>query len=292
MPDIIRYRGTKKSRAKFRVPNTPLNGRITGARVFDARFFKLSDFKAIRALVPGATINDVALAVVSGGMRRYLLAKGQLPQESLVTSVPISIRSAESGSVTEGNELIGQNVLLKTDVEDPVERLQALCDVMNEAKAYVNAVGAKHLSDVSTAMPGFMTGLLARAMTTVAEMSGQSLMANTVVTNVPGVQVPLYMDGAQAVMMCGCGPLVFTMGTIHIIGSYCGQICINITAARDLLPDPGFYADCLKDSFNEYREITVSPARGKKAARKETAPKKRAATRKRAAPGKKAALDR
>lgn len=280
MPNMIKFSGTRKSRSKLRVPNTPLNGRITGPRVFDARFFALDEFKEIRSLVPGATVNDVALAVISGAMRRYLGAKGQLPGESLVASVPISVRSEGSAQASEGNELIGQNVLLKTDIEDPVQRLQALCEVMGETKAYVNAVGAKQLSELFEAVPGSMMGLLARAMSTVAETSGQTIVANTVVTNVPGVPVPLYMNGAKAVKMCGCGPLAFTMGTIHIVGSYCGQICVNITAARDLLPDPDFYAECIEESFKEYRALVAAAASGKKPTKKKPTKQKAAARKK------------
>jgi len=194
----------------------------------------------------------------------------------------------ESGSQSEGNEIVGQNVPLCTHIADPVERLQALCDVMRDAKVYVNAVGAKQLAEISSAVPGYMTGLLARALTTVSEMAGQSMIANTVVTNVPGVQVPLYMSGARAVLMCGSGPLVATIGTIHIIGSYCGNICINITAARDLMPDPQFYSECIDASFNEYigavrKSGVASAGKDSKAASMRGAVRKKAAARKRVA---------
>ena len=37
---------------------------------------KLSDFKAVRA-AHGGTINDVILAVVAGGLRAWLLSRGE-----------------------------------------------------------------------------------------------------------------------------------------------------------------------------------------------------------------------
>src|SRR5690606_6835399 len=205
MPGLIT--NSKKIKVPFRVPKPPLTGQLTGARVYDARFFDLGDFKTMRQLMPGSTINDLALSIVSGALRHYLQARKSLPKEALIASAPISIRSADSTSQNEGNELIIQNIPIYSNIADPEKRLTAICEAMRDTKEYVNAVGAKKLSEVSTAIPGRVGGLMANAMNLVAEMSGETMMCNTVITNVPGVQVPLYMTGAKAVMMCGGGPL-------------------------------------------------------------------------------------
>jgi WS/DGAT/MGAT family acyltransferase len=258
-PGLISNRDMRKSKPSFRVPNTPLNGEITAPRVYDARRYALSDFKAMRQLVPGATINDLALAVVGGGMRKYLEAKNALPKGSLIASVPISIRTkAEAEATTEGNELAIQNVPLCSEVADPVARLQAICEVMRDTKAYVEAVGARKLADISTAIPGRVAGLLAHSLTTVGRLAGETLMANTVVTNVPGVQVPLYLCGARCVFSGGGGPLNGHIGVIHLVGSYCGEITLNYMAARDLLPDPDFYSQCMDEAFGEYMQAVAT----------------------------------
>jgi diacylglycerol O-acyltransferase / wax synthase len=257
-PGLISNRDMRKSKPSFRVPTTPLNGEITAPRVYDARLYPLNDFKAIRQLVPGSTINDIALAVVSGGMRKYLQAENALPKDSLITSVPISIRARdEAEAKTEGNELVIQNVPLCSEVADPTARLQAICEVMKDAKAYVEAVGAKKLADISTAIPGRVAGLLAHSLTAVGHLAGETLMANTVVTNVPGVQVPLYLCGAKCIFSGGGGPLNGQIGIIHLVGSYCGQISLNYMACRDLLPDPEFYSQCLDESFEEYMQAVA-----------------------------------
>ena len=76
-------------------------------------------------------------------------------------------------------------------------------------------------------------------------------MMNTVVTNVPGPQVPLYSGGARLVRMLGLGPVSDGMGLIHPIVSYCGQLAISFTACREMLPDPAFYTQCIQESFDE-----------------------------------------
>jgi hypothetical protein len=80
-------------------------------------------------------------------------------------------------------------------------------------------------------------------------------MINTVVTNVPGPQIPLFSGGARLVRMTGLGPVADGMGLIHPIVSYCGELCISFTACREMLPDPAFYASCLHESFDELAQV-------------------------------------
>ena len=94
-------------------PSTRFNGSATPHRVFDARFHDLADFKRIKACVPEATINDVALAYVGGALRHYLDGHGELPEETLVAACPVSIRSSDE-SGTGGNRLFGRLQALGT----------------------------------------------------------------------------------------------------------------------------------------------------------------------------------
>ena len=75
--------------------------------------------------MPGATINDAMLTIVAGGLRKYLESKGELPQQSLVSGCPIDVSSPEERAA--GGNMVGfMNVALRTDISDPLERLQAV----------------------------------------------------------------------------------------------------------------------------------------------------------------------
>jgi len=74
-------------------PMTRFNTEVSPHRVFETRRFALQDFKAIRALVPDASVNDVVLAVCAGGLRNYLAMQDELPEESLVAAAPIAVHS-------------------------------------------------------------------------------------------------------------------------------------------------------------------------------------------------------
>jgi WS/DGAT/MGAT family acyltransferase len=81
-----------KGKQKYRVPNTRFNSSASPHKMFDATAFPLDDLKAVRAVVPGSTVNDVVLAVCGGALRRYLAHHNELPDDSLVAWVPINAR--------------------------------------------------------------------------------------------------------------------------------------------------------------------------------------------------------
>ena len=85
---------TRDRKPKTGVPVTVLNpGRVTPNRSVGGRFFELDDFRAIRETCKGATVNDVALTVIAGGLRYYLEARESLPDVALVAGCPINIGS-------------------------------------------------------------------------------------------------------------------------------------------------------------------------------------------------------
>ena len=77
---------------------------------------------------------------------------------------------------------------------------------------------------------------------------------NTVVTNIPGPRVPLYLAGAQLVTMFGFGMIHDGMGLMHVVNSYLDDLVVSITSDREMMPDPAFYAECLTNSFTAFAQ--------------------------------------
>ena len=115
----------------------------------------------------------------------------------------------------------------------------------------MNAVGAKELASLSTVMPGQILAYMAKTALSVSQKMGRDLLCNTIVTNVPGAQVPLYFTGAKAVKMFGGGPILLNISLTHVISSYCGEMAVNVTACRKIMPDPAFYSECIRESYQE-----------------------------------------
>ena len=239
------------------VPRTRFNKTISPHRVVEGRTFSLQDVRDIRKRVPGATVNDVILTVCSGAMRKYLTFHKELPEESLVAMAPISVRS-ESEEGTAGNRISAMSVTLYSDEIDPLERLRKMHRGTQASKATAEAVGAQTMTDITQFMPGALAGLAARLYTRLGLANAVKPFLNTVITNVPGPQIPIFFTGARLVGLYGMGPVMDGMGIIHPVFSFSGRISISVTACRDAMPDPGFYAKCIQASFDELLDAATS----------------------------------
>lgn len=272
---------------RFRAANervrTRFNGRISGHRSIDARFFSLSDIKTIKDLVPGATVNDVVLTIVAGALRHYLLARGELPTTSLVAGAPINIRT-ETEHDGGGNLVSMMTLSIYTDIADPLERLHQVHDECISSKEYSSAIGARTLTDLTQSIPPRVAALGFRAASQTMLLTGASSPINTIISNVPGPQVSLYLCGAKLVRSAACGPVADHMGLFHAVLSYEGGISVTITACRDMLPDPAFYAECIQSSFEELRKAAVTLGSMRRRAMAGTAGKKTSRRRRRIDP--------
>lgn len=229
-------------------PPTVLNGPISARRIFDDARCSLDDLKKVRLAVPGATINDVCLTVVAQGMRHYLQAKNSLPEESLVTVVPISTRTPEQVDAT-GNQIAITRVSMRTDIVDPLQRLQAIAAQTGKKKAMQDGVVMSVLLRVVHKLPGTLIGAATRVIPLVVAKANS--FSNTMVTNVPGPMKPIYMLGAQAVHMFGSPPLMDGGGVLHSVGSYNGQFMFSFIACREMMPDADFYRECLERGIRD-----------------------------------------
>jgi hypothetical protein len=155
-------------------------------------------------------------------------------------------------------------VPLHTEIGNPLERLHAVHEGTVQSKALTKAVGARLMTDYSQFIPSSVAGLAARLYTRFGLANSVNPFFNTVVTNVPGPQQPLYFCGARLVTMYGMGPIGDGLGLIHPVFSYCGQITVGATSCRKQMPDPAFYSQCLQDSFDELKGASG----GKSAVRK------------------------
>ena len=250
------------------IPRSRLNGRVGPHRVWDCVMLPLEEIRTLKNAVPGATVNDVVLSIVGGGLRAWLLARNELPKETLTAMAPISVRT-EGETGTAGNQVSAMVVALGTHLENPLDRLRFVHKDAVNSKALTEAVGAKTLSELGQLMPAALAGLGARLYTQLGLVDTHAPSFNCVVTNVPGSKLPLYFCGARMVSMAGMGPVFDGMGLINAVYSYAGGVSLAFTAERDMMPDPQVYAAGLKSSFEALRAAaTNSPPRKRR--RKET----------------------
>jgi WS/DGAT/MGAT family acyltransferase len=262
-------------RKKSLPAKTRFNQRISSTRVTDALIMDLDEVKAIRKVF-GVTVNDIAVAIVGGAMRKYLEAKGELPNDSLVAGAPVNVRS-ERNSQSSGNQVSLMTISMATDIIDPVERLQAIHHSSEQSKAFSSALGSSVMMDISEILIPQVLGWGFRAATMAAVRTNTPMPFHAIISNVPGPQIPLYLAGARVHLMMGLGPLLDLMGLFHAVLSGAGRIVINFISCREMMPDPDFYKACLAEA---YEELQLAAQQASRKPRAKRATKRRTSTNK------------
>lgn len=238
---------------------TRFNGVISPRRVVDRISIPLDKINRIRECAEEATVSDIALTVIGGAMRRYLLAKDEMPEDTLVAAVPLSIKSSGDDASFLGNHKISiANVALRTDVKGAVDRLQRVHKESLAGKNYAKALGNNLIAETVNSL---YSGLVSWGIRTAIESGVLEKFPpanNTVVANVAGSSEKLMLCGATLVDSFGMGPLIPNTGLFHAVSSTWRTLTIAFTADRQKLEDPGFYAQCLQSSFDElYQELCL-----------------------------------
>ena len=143
---------------------TRFNAKVSSQRVFDSAIFEFDKVRAIRAAVPGATVNDIVLAVIGGAMRHYLKGRKELPKATLKAASPVNTRSDKASAGAAGNNISVVTFPLGTDIGDPLERLRAVHEATVRTKETANAVGASELTDLSKFAPPATLAFAGRLM--------------------------------------------------------------------------------------------------------------------------------
>ena len=239
------------------VPDTRFNGVVSPRRVFEGVTFKLKQLSDIKKAVAGATVNDVVLAICGGALRRYLVDKGELPDESLVAMAPINTRRPEEIDVT-GNVLAMMFVPIHTDIADPLARLRAVREATADAKETEHAISARQMTDLTAHIPSATMALAGRMVTGLGLGHRAIRLGNCTITNVPGPQHPLYLNGAKLIKSTGCAPVLDGMGLIITAISYNGEIIVSFTGCRELTPDPEQLSACTVASFKSLKKAAAA----------------------------------
>ena len=234
-------------------PQTRYNSRVVGP---DRRFVwvrgSLDDLKAIKNSL-GGTVNDVVLAVVAGALRRHLLRVGE-DVEGLVLRafVPVSLRpDSDRGKL--GNQVSGMLVGLDVSCADPSQCLAKISTELSAVKESGQVVGAGALTDLAGFAPPALLNQGARLI-------ARQRFINLVVTNVPGPQEPLYMDGHELQDIFPMVPLGTNLGLGIAIVSYNGTMNFGLVGDFDTMPDLEDLAGDFEAALEELREAAHVPA--------------------------------
>jgi WS/DGAT/MGAT family acyltransferase len=244
---VKRARSGLTMAAPFAAPRTAFNANITGHRNVAFAQLDLEDIKTVKNHF-GVKVNDVVMALVSGVLRRFLIDRGELPDTTLVATVPVSVhdKSDRPGR----NQVSGMFSRLETNIEDPAARLKSIAEANSVAKQHSLAIGATLLQDWTQFAAPAVFGVAMRVYA-ASRLSGAKPVHNLVVSNVPGPQVPLYFLGSKVKALYPLGPIFHGSGLNITVMSLTGTLDVGIVSCPELLPDLWDMADDFAVALDE-----------------------------------------
>jgi len=238
----------------FGAPRTSFNTAITGRRSYAFTSLSLPRAKAVKNAT-GTTVNDVVLAMCAGALRRYLDDRDELPDKPLVAMVPVSVRSDDQRDAL-GNQVSSMLASLATDVDDPLDRLEAIHASMAGVKQQLKAIGADTLGDWAEFAAPAVAGRAARLYSRTRIADRHRPLFNVTISNIPGPSFPLYSIGARMVANFPIGPIAEGGGLNMTVMSYRDSLDFGLLACPDVLPDVDQLAEGLGAALDELVEAT------------------------------------
>jgi len=156
-------------------------------------------------------------------------------------TVPVNLRPLEHAQDL-GNHFGLVFLSLPLSIDNPLERLYAVNDRMNELKS----------SKQAAVTLGFLAALgLGPSAVQKPVLDILSQKATAVLTNVPGPQQPLYLAGAELKELMFWVPQNGSVGLGISILSYNGRVFFGLISDRRLLAEPSKVISRFKEEFEK-----------------------------------------
>jgi hypothetical protein len=170
--------------------------------------------------------------------------------------MPISLR--EQGNTEMRTQATLSLVNLATNIADPVKRLKAIRDSSGATKSVARQAKSVIPTDIPLLGVPWLLGALAKLYGRSSVVDTLPILANVLISNVPGPPVPLYVDGLR---MSGYWPLSIVehgVGVNITLLSYAGNLGFGFVVAKNAVPEAGELADDLMAAYDELK-AAVSP---------------------------------
>jgi WS/DGAT/MGAT family acyltransferase len=240
-------------------PNAPLSieGTIGPHRRWSWARTTIADVKKVRSAF-GGTVNDVVLSAVTSGFRDLLLSRDEQIDGLVIRSlVPVSVRG--STDHTYNNQVSAMIAELPVGIADPLERLAAIHDQMTGLKESHQAVAGTALFGMAEFAPPMLFSMGLRSAVNLMRLRPQRSV-NTVTTNVPGPQIPLYACGREMLDYFPFVPLSQGVRTGVAILSYNRKVTFGVTGDWDTVPDLEVLASGIEAGMLELLDLAAGRA--------------------------------
>jgi WS/DGAT/MGAT family acyltransferase len=238
----------------FRGPHLSFNAPLTGRRSVAAIELSLAEMQEVKSIL-GCTVNDLVLSVAAAGLQRYLDRRNEAHRGPLLASVPVATGGVDDARLV-GNKVSSLLISLRTDLDDPLDRLRAIQGQVDAAKtAHDREIGDLLANWAEHAHPGLLRLCFHRLVPLLPRPP-----INLVISNVRGAGETRYLGGTELARMYLAGPLLERVGLNLTVWSYRDTLCVSAVACPDGLPDPRAVLDECEHALAELVAAARGPA--------------------------------
>jgi diacylglycerol O-acyltransferase len=241
----------------------PFNIVCRGPQKFEWTDISITEMKAVKNAC-GSTLNDVILTVVAAAIRRYSELHGvPLENRTLRVAIPVNIRG--NGDVSElGNRITFLPMSIPLDIREPHKLIVAVREAMAQLRSARVGEIVGFVGTMVTTIPSPLQAILGPIVSQLPLN-----LINTIITNVPGPQNPLYLIGHKMLACYPYVPIGGEMGMNCAVLSYDGKVFFGFTGDVHAIPDLEKLPKFVDASFQEMRKaVGVVKPRPKTAKRK------------------------
>jgi diacylglycerol O-acyltransferase / wax synthase len=249
-----RFTDVARTLARGTAPSSPLNTTVSRNRRFTVADHRLEDYRRLRVRYD-CDVNDVILTVIAGGLRNWLMSRGEPVTASTTVRamVPMSVYpDAELDATGPGQAIREVSPFL---IDLPVGEGNAVVRLSQIAHATESHSTAASLVDARTivTLSGFAPPTL-HAMGTRVATNFSARQFNLLITNVPGAQKQMYVAGTKLLDTYSVPPLLNKQVLAIGVTSYNGMLYFGINADRDAMSDVDMVPSLLHESLDELLE--------------------------------------
>lgn len=233
--------------SSLQAPESMLNRRIGTSRHLSVIALEKARFVVIARRLSVST-NDMILAVCAQALREYLLSQNALPDAPLIAFVPTSLRKNNTAI---GNQISFVPTNLGTHSPDPLHRLQLIHQSMQAGKARIARMSQSQFINY-TALHYAWAGV-----NLATRLHPKKQAFNLIISNVPGDDTPLYLNGAR-LQAAYPASVLFDGQALNIsFTNYQDRIDFGITACQSALPNIQSLTTLIAKSLDDYENLTV-----------------------------------
>jgi diacylglycerol O-acyltransferase / wax synthase len=212
----------------------------------------LAEVKAI-SQSQGATVNDVLLAAMAGGVRRYLELH-DAPVRELQWLVPVNLKPFADNLPAELGNYFAL-VMLPMPLDGPDAR-----DRIRQMKAQMERIKNSDEAVITFTLQRFMSMSPSQVQFHLTNFFANKTVG--VLTNVPGPQGLLRFGGSPVVQIIGFAPCSGSNPMAATIFSYNGTVTIGFATDTGLVPDPEVLVEFVMQEAAAMQSLVPAARRG------------------------------